>query len=68
MPVDSLVSSFDPPRRVDMADPQDVQYWVTRFCISERQLRTAIEQVGDSADTVERWLKISAGTPQHVAM
>lgn len=68
MSVDSLVSPLDAPRRVDLSDPQDVQHWVTTFCISERQLRTAIEQVGDSADTVERWLKISAGSPQHVAM
>lgn len=68
MPVDSLVSPLYAPRRVDLGDPQDVQYWVTRFCISERQLRTAIEQVGDSADTVERWLKISAGAPQQLAM
>lgn len=61
MAVESLTFSQGEPRRVDLADPQDVQYWVTRFCISERQLRTAIEQVGDSAETVERWLKISAG-------
>lgn len=64
MPAESLSLSPLEPRRVDLGDPQDVQYWVTRFCISERQLRTAIEQVGDSADTVERWLKISAGNGQ----
>ena len=63
MAVESLTFHQAEPRRVDLADPQDVQYWVTRFCISERQLRSAIDQVGDSADTVERWLTISAGTP-----
>lgn len=64
MPAESMTLPPDAPRRVDLGDPQDVQYWVTRFCISERQLRTAIDQVGDCADTVERWLKFSAGTDQ----
>ncbi len=44
--------------QVALSDPQDVQYWAQRFGVSERQLRNAIDQVGDAAPTVERWLKI----------
>lgn len=56
-----LSQTSSPPqetRQVVLADPREVQYWAQRFGVSERQLRTAVDQVGDAAETVERWLKI----------
>ncbi len=52
------LSSHIERQQVALSDPEEVQYWAQRFGVSERQLRTAIDQVGDAAPTVERWLRI----------
>ncbi len=42
--------------RIDMSNPSEVMYWSKTFGCSERQLRQAVEQVGDSSAMVEQLL------------
>ena len=42
--------------RIDLDDPREVSWWRKRFDCSERQLREAVAQVGDSAAMVEQLL------------
>jgi hypothetical protein len=42
--------------RIDLTDPREVSWWRKQFGCSERQLREAVAQVGDSAAMVEQLL------------
>lgn len=42
--------------RIDLDDPREVSWWRKRFDCSEKQLREAVAQVGDSAAMVEQLL------------
>lgn len=42
--------------RIDMTNPSEVMYWSKTFGCSEKQLRQAVAQVGDSAAMVEQLL------------
>jgi hypothetical protein len=40
--------------RIDTTNPLEVLYWCKQFGCSERQLRQAVSQVGDSSAMVEQ--------------
>ena len=42
--------------RVDLTNPSEVMYWSKKFGCSERQLRQAVAQVGNSSAMVEQLL------------
>ena len=42
--------------RVDLTNPSEVMYWSKKFGCSERQLRQAVAQVGNSSALVEQLL------------
>lgn len=42
--------------RIDMTNPSEVTYWSKIFGCSEKQLRQAVAQVGDSSAMVEQLL------------
>ncbi|MGZ5093388.1 MAG: DUF3606 domain-containing protein [Burkholderiales bacterium] len=46
--------------RVNLAEEWEVHWWCDRFGCTEVALRTAVDKVGPSADSVERQLKEAA--------
>lgn len=42
--------------RIDIDNPAEVMYWSKQFDCSERQLRQAVQEVGDSSAMVEQFL------------
>jgi hypothetical protein len=43
--------------RVDLDNPDEVLYWIRRFCCSRGQLVMAVAKAGESATAVEEELK-----------
>ena len=44
-------------QRVGLSEDYEVRDWSEKFGVSEERLRAAVEQVGNQADDVERFLK-----------
>lgn len=42
--------------RVSLSEDYEVRYWSEKFGVSAEELRRAVEQVGNSAEAVERHL------------
>lgn len=40
--------------RIDMTNPSEVMYWSKKFGCSEKQLRQAVAEVGESSAMVEQ--------------
>jgi Protein of unknown function (DUF3606) len=43
--------------RIDLLEPDRVQYWADRFGVSKERLSEAVRKVGQSADAVARELR-----------
>jgi hypothetical protein len=52
--------------RVNVQQPDELRYWMSRFGVSEDRLRAAVRKVGVIVDDVERELKGTA-SPGHSA-
>lgn len=44
-------------QRISLSEDYEVRDWSQKFGVSEARLRAAVEQVGNQADDVERFLK-----------
>lgn len=47
--------------RINTSEPYELRDWAKKFGVTEERLRTAVNEVGSSADAVERYLGLSAG-------
>jgi hypothetical protein len=47
--------------RINTSEPYELRDWAKKFGVTEERLRTAVNEVGNSADAVERYLGLSAG-------
>jgi hypothetical protein len=43
--------------RINLDEKHEVDYWTKKLNVSEEELREAVENVGSSAATVERYLR-----------
>lgn len=43
--------------RISLEQDYEVNYWSKRFGVSKEQLKQAVQQVGDSVQAVENYLK-----------
>ena len=47
------------PLRINLLEPDEVQYWADKFDVSKERLCEAVRKVGHSVDAVRRALKDS---------
>jgi hypothetical protein len=45
------------PSRINLMEPDEVQYWADKFDVSKERLSEAVRKVGHSVDAVRRELK-----------
>jgi methyl-accepting chemotaxis protein len=48
------------PSRINLTDPDEVQYWADKFNVSKERLSLVVRRVGHSVDAVSRALKSSS--------
>lgn len=56
MPDDLDRRAPEDPKRININQDHEVEYWCDKFDCTEKQLRDAVRLVGDSAATVKRYL------------
>lgn len=55
---DNMRNIGEPDRSlIALGQDHEVQYWTTRFGVSEEKLREAVRAVGNSAVQVSAWLR-----------
>lgn len=58
MPDDLDRRAPEDPKRINLNQDHEVEYWCDKFDCSEKELRNAVSKVGDSASTVQRYLSL----------
>jgi hypothetical protein len=46
-------------RKINIEEEYEVEFWTDHFRVSKPKLKEAVNAVGDSADAVRKYLKIS---------
>ncbi|RZI61029.1 MAG: DUF3606 domain-containing protein [Rubrivivax sp.] len=62
--MDTTPSPAETPRRIDLTQQTDVQFWCRVFDLSMDELRDAVHHAGHQVEEVERYLRHKKQPPQ----